>query len=147
VKLYGTRKGAWLKVAKHVGDGLDGKQVNRRWRAYLDPAICDMAKEGRGTKWTPEEDARLLQFVAEREGKSKPGSIDWTGVESFVGRVHAACRVRLRDLRERHMKRGPFTPEEVRTFFIKVSANSIRSVVPYFTSGVIVRYYLPLTSV
>jgi hypothetical protein len=113
VKLYGTRKGIWPKIAEYVGGGVESKQVNRRWRAYLDPAICDMAKEGRGTKWTPDEDARLLQFVVEREGRSKLGSIDWTGVESFVGRVYSACRVRLRDLRERHMKRGPFTPEEV----------------------------------
>ena len=125
MKLFGTRKGIWPKIAEYVGNGVESKQVNRRWRAYLDPAISDMAKEGRGTKWTPEEDARLLQFVAEREGKSKMGSIEWAGVESFVGRVHAACRVRLRDLREKHMKRGPFTSEEVRPAINRLPIHSV----------------------
>jgi hypothetical protein len=72
----------WPAVAKLV-DGRTSLQCCRRWVRHLDPAL-----EKSAGKWTPEEDAQLIEAV------KKHGSC-WVKVAALVpGRTDMSCRQR-----------------------------------------------------
>jgi hypothetical protein len=78
--------GDWIAIANFVGNSRTKSQCHQRWTRGLDPNITK-------TKWTHEQDSRLLMIV------QIFGSKSWSKVSSELGnRCDVQCRYRYRQL-------------------------------------------------
>ncbi|OHS99839.1 r2r3-MYB transcription factor [Tritrichomonas foetus] len=81
---YGSHN--WSKIAEIVGNGRDRSQCLQRWSRGLNPKILK-------TKWSPEEDAKLLELVR------KYGEKCWMKISIDIGtRCDSQCRYRYSKL-------------------------------------------------
>lgn len=81
-------------------DGRSGQQCLHRWLKCISPEI----KRGR---WTPEEDASLVEAVR-RHGTSR-----WSTIQTMVpGRTDVQCRERWTNILDPSLQQGPWTPAE-----------------------------------
>jgi hypothetical protein len=77
---YGTDK--WQLVARYVGNNRTRSQCSQRWLRCLDPRISR-------SRWTAEDEAKLLKLVAEHGDKA------WLRVSAAFGnRSDVQCRYR-----------------------------------------------------
>lgn len=113
-EIYGKK---WVKIAKHVGGGMDGKQCLNRWTYHVDPEVQNR-KTG---EWTQEEVDRLKELVAECQNdpsdrKKCLFSTNWTKVSAQLNRNYLDCKTKYKTITKResgaHMKKGRFKPEE-----------------------------------
>ncbi|XP_052448094.1 snRNA-activating protein complex subunit 4 [Carassius gibelio] len=89
-------------------EGRDGSQLAYRWTSVLNPSI----KKG---PWSKEEDQLLRNAVA------KYGIKEWGKVRLEVpGRIDSACRDRYLDCLQEHVKKGPWSEDEVELLKEKV---------------------------
>ncbi|OHT03947.1 hypothetical protein TRFO_28660 [Tritrichomonas foetus] len=85
VEKYGTNN--WGLVAAEVGGNRGRAQCSQRWTRGLNPAISHDV-------WTPEENAKLLDLVAQHGTKS------WMQISSLMAnRCDVQCRYRFSKLR------------------------------------------------
>jgi hypothetical protein len=78
--------GDWRAIAHFVGNSRTKSQCRQRWTRGLDPNINK-------TKWTPEQDSRLLMIV------QIFGSKSWSKVSGELGnRCDVQCRYRYKQL-------------------------------------------------
>jgi hypothetical protein len=78
----------WTLVAQFVGNGRSRSQCSQRWIRVLDPRISKR-------HWTPEEDARLAEFVRRLGEKS------WMKIACEMGnRSDVQCRYRYIQMRK-----------------------------------------------
>ncbi|KAK0733818.1 hypothetical protein B0T26DRAFT_37839 [Lasiosphaeria miniovina] len=94
VEVHGAR---WSKIAEAVGTR-NGDQCWKRWYDCLDPRIDK-------SPWTPEEDARLLEQVAEC-GRN------WTEIvnKHFANRTSLSAKNRFSILQRRRQDRSTLSP-------------------------------------
>jgi hypothetical protein len=88
VQRFGTDN--WNLVAKCIGTNRTRSQCSQRWQRGLDPRIAR-------TRWTPDEEAKLLKLVAEYGEKS------WIRVSQAIGnRSDVQCRYRYHQIQKGH---------------------------------------------
>jgi hypothetical protein len=92
----------WNLVAQFVGNNRTRSQCSQRWQRGLDPRISR-------SRWTPEEEAKLLQLV------EKHGQKSWIRISATLGnRSDVQCRYRYHQiLRGRSAGPVPTDVEEV----------------------------------
>ena len=123
----------WSQIASYVGNGRTRSQCSQRWIRVLDPKISK-------TKWTQEEEKKLLKLVA------KYGEKNWMRVSNSLGnRSDVQCRYRYNQLKRKHHNLSiPKSDDEmttdstpVQTSFVDQTNNSIfqsnniNNVLPY----------------
>jgi ribosomal protein L28 len=80
--------GDWQAIAAFVGNNRSKSQCFQRWTRGLDPNINK-------TKWTPEQDSRLMMLV------SLYGCKAWSTIsQEFGNRCDVQCRYRYKQLRK-----------------------------------------------
>jgi len=93
---------AWTSVAAAVASR-NSVQCNVRWNRSLRPGLV------RG-KWSPEEDAKLLEALAAQQGSV---NVDWPQVAlSVQGRISKQCKERFRLKLDPELKREEWTSDE-----------------------------------
>jgi hypothetical protein len=94
---YGTEN--WNLIAQFVGNGRRRSQCSQRWQRGLDPRISR-------SRWSPEEEALLLQLVA------KHGEKSWIRVSNDLGnRSDVQCRYRFYQIQKGHPQSDDGAPE------------------------------------
>jgi hypothetical protein len=84
VEIHGREN--WLAVSRHVGGNRSRAQCAQRWVRGLDPAVSK-------SKWTDEEDRRLIDLVKEY------GERKWAAIAAHMGsRCDVQCRYRYKRL-------------------------------------------------
>lgn len=97
VRKYDGRN--WKAIAQLV-DGRDHVQCLQRWKKVLQPGLVK-------GHWTPEEDAKLLRLIQDKEMHS------WAMVaENIEGRTAKQCRERWSLNLDPSINRSPWTLEE-----------------------------------
>lgn len=89
----------WNELVSYF-PGKTAIQIEERWEKVIDPALI------KGS-WTPEEDEKIISFVAEF------GLKNWTKLaELLPGRIGKQCRERWRNHLDPGVNTSPFTQEE-----------------------------------
>lgn len=95
---YETGKWNWAKISLKI-PGRNAKQCRERWFLNLDPSI------NRGP-WTEEEDAMLLHYHREFNGR-------WSLIaKELVGRTENSVKTRFHSLQRREVRSRGWIPEE-----------------------------------
>jgi hypothetical protein len=99
----------WVRIAALL-PGRTNTQCNYRWVTYCDPAAKDRttgthaARNNNKGTWTPEEDQKLTDAVAEL------GTTEWAQVTAMVpGRIDHQCRARWYSSLDPTIKQQPST--------------------------------------
>ncbi|KAJ1440165.1 hypothetical protein B484DRAFT_476757 [Ochromonadaceae sp. CCMP2298] len=112
----------WVRVAAHMGEGLDRNQCTKRYTTKVDPALQDLYNG----PWTDEEFELLKSLVEKHATTGHMGGIDWVRVGRELGRSANVCRTKWYDsqklLRAKSLKKGPFSPEEDAIIVARVAA-------------------------
>eukprot|EP01038_Epipyxis_sp_PR26KG_P013011 gene13011-17443_t len=98
----------WDSIAKHVGFGVTDYQCRKRWTAYHDPILATYRKG----PWSPDEEQKLKDLISAHRENNPDADTPWKEIVKILNRGTKDCIVKLQQIENAAMKKGPYSAEE-----------------------------------